>query len=102
MTAGRYLNAILTVNAALLTAVVWMQVAGTPLSNSAHAQVAQPPEGGIPNAGSQRARMIDELVAIRESMDGLRKAVEGGKMKVTIANIDELKAATAPAEPRGK
>ncbi|HVP74320.1 MAG TPA: hypothetical protein VMS30_11320 [Phycisphaerales bacterium] len=100
MTSGRYLNAILTVNAALLTAVVWLQVAGTPLSNAAHAQVP-PPDGGIPNAGSQRARMIDELVAIRESMEGMRKTLEGGKMKVTIANIDDLKAATAPAD-KGK
>lgn len=100
MTSGRYLNAILTVNAALLAAVVWIQLAGTPLSSPAHAQV--PPEGGIPNAGSQRARMIDELSAIRDSIDGMRKGLEGGKMKVTIANIEELRAATKPADDKGK
>ena len=96
---GRHLNVILTVNAALLSAVLWTQLTGTSglASQAVGAAQTPPKDGGIPNAGGQRERMIDELQAIRESIDGLKKTVEGGKLKVTIANIDEMKAAAAAA-----
>ena len=96
MTQGKYLNVILTANAALLSAVVWVQVAGNPLATTAHAQ--KPPETGIPNAASQRQRMIEELQAVRTSVDGMRKTVEGGKMKVVVGNVDEIRAANRTAE----
>jgi hypothetical protein len=101
MRQGKYLNVILTVNAALVSTLVWMQlVGGGPLSPSANAQ--NPPlETGIPNAGSQRQRMIEEMQGMRASLDAMRKQLDGGKLKVTIANIDEIKAATR-ADEKGK
>lgn len=98
---ARFLNVILTVNAVALSAIAWTQLAGAPLSNSAQAQT--PPEQGIPNAGAQRQRMIQELQGLRESVDSMKKQLDGGKMKVIIANIDELKAANASgAADKGK
>jgi hypothetical protein len=100
MTQGKYLNVILTANAVLLSAVVWVQVAGNPLATTAHAQ--KPPETGIPNAASQRQRMIEELQSMRTSVDAMRKTVEGGKMKVVIGNVDELRAARTVEDEKGK
>lgn len=102
---GRYLNIILTVNAILLSALVWMQITGNTQSGSFGTQPAfaqSPPTGGIPNAGGQRERMISELQAIKSSIETLRKNVEGGKMKVTIANVEELKAAVRLPENQNK
>ncbi len=102
---GRYLNIILTVNAVMLSALVWMQIAGNSGSAPLGAQPAyaqSPPTGGIPNAGGQRERMISELQAIKSSIETLRKTVEGGKMKVSIANVEELKTAVKPPENQGK
>lgn len=92
MRQGKYLNVILTVNAALLSALVWMQLAGGHgLSSSAMAQ--NPPDGGIPNAAAQRQRLIEETQGMRASVDAMRRLLEGGKVKVAVGNIDELKAA---------
>lgn len=98
---ARYLNVILTVNAALLSVIAWTQLAGgAPWSGSAMAQSPGEPQG-IPNAGAQRQRMVQELQGLRESVDGMKKQLESGKMKVIIANVDELKAANAGNE-KGK
>jgi hypothetical protein len=96
---GTYLNVILTVNAALLSAMVWMQLSGAwsttalPLDSSASA-LQSPPDGGIPNAAAQRQRQIEELQAMRASLDTLKKTLDSGKMKVIVANADEIRAAT--------
>ncbi len=94
MRQGKYLNTILTVNAALLSALVWTQLAGGPyLGSSASAFQAPPtPTGGVPNAGLQRQRQIEELQAMRAAVDSMRKTLEGGKMKVVVANADEIRA----------
>jgi hypothetical protein len=87
---GRYLNVILTVNAVLLAGIVWVQLVGVgALATIAHAQKA--PDTGIPNAASQRQRIIEELQAMRTSVDAMRKTVEGGKMKVVVDNIGDIK-----------
>ena len=96
--AGKYLNVILTVNAALLSALLWTQFAGTEAaafgqSASAYQSPSMPPETGIPNAGAQRQRQIEELQQLRASVDAMKKTLEGGKMKVIVANTDEIRAA---------
>jgi hypothetical protein len=105
LTQGRYLNVVLTVNAILLSAIAYIQLAGgAPWSASAVAQTPPPGTpggGGIPNAGAQRQEMIGELAALRASVDGMKKQLEGGKMKVVIANVDDIKAAMAAAD-KGK
>jgi len=67
-------------------------IAGRPLSSTAQAQV--PPAGGnagVPDAGLQRQQIVDEMRGARASLDALRKTIEGGKVKVVIGNVDELK-----------
>jgi hypothetical protein len=103
MRQGRYLNGILTVNAVLLAGVLWTQVAGRgPLVQDAAAQstaggaaVARNADSVMTNAGEQRQRMIESLREIKVAVEATRKAVEGGKFKVEVSNIDQLKAASA-------
>jgi hypothetical protein len=97
MRQGTYLNVILTVNAVLLTGLLWTQVVSQPLlDTSAAAQsrtrTAAPPV--IPNAAAQRAKMIDALNDLKQSVDAQRKLLESGKLKVTVTNLDEIKLET--------
>lgn len=92
MRQGTYLNVILTVNAALLGAVAWMQVAGQPaLVQSAVAQGQPDPGAGIPNAADQRHKMIEALRELKASVDATKKTIESGKMKVEVTNLDQIK-----------
>ena len=92
MRQSTYLNVILTVNAALLGAVVWTQVAGEPaLVQSASAQSARDAGEGIPNAASQRQKMIEALREIKASVDSMQKALTSGKLKVEVSNLSEIK-----------
>lgn len=108
MRQSTYLNSILTVNAVLLTGLLWTQLAGRPLADQAEAQMQV---GSIaPNAAEQRARMIELLASIKGSVDASTRAIEGGKTKVHVTNLNEIKfpepkatgaaaAASAPANP---
>jgi hypothetical protein len=92
MRQGRYLNVILTVNAALLSALVWNGIAERPLlSTEAHAQSAP---DGVPNAGKQRQQVIDGLRDVRLQLDSMRHMLESGAVKVQVTNLDELKVAS--------
>ncbi len=79
MSKGRKLIAVLlTVNALLLAALLWVQVAETPiLARPALAQRQQ-----LPNAGLQRDRMLATLEAIRKSVDETRTILKSGRVKV--------------------
>ena len=79
MSKGRKLIAVLlTVNALLLAALLWVQVAETPiLARPALAQRQQ-----LPNAGLQRDRMLATLEAIRKSVDETRTILKTGRVKV--------------------
>ena len=101
MRQGNYLNVILTVNAVLLAGLVWTQVAGHGgLVQSAAAQ-STASGGSVSGSGSsmmvsaadQRQKMLEALKEIKTSIDATRKAVEGGKFKVEVSNIDQLQAA---------
>lgn len=93
MQPSRYLNVILTVNAVLLTAVLWNGIAERPLlSSTAHAQGV--PEG-VPNAGMQRHQMIEGLRDVRSQLEATRRMLESGAIKVQVTNLDELKVASS-------
>ena len=79
MSKGRKLTAVLlTVNALLLAAILWVQVAETPfLARTALAQRQQ-----LPNAGLQRERMIALLDAIRKSSEETKNILKSGRVKV--------------------
>ena len=78
MSKGRRLIAVLlTVNALLLAALLWVQVAETPiLARPALAQRQ------LPNAGLQRDRMIALLDAIRKSSEETKNILKSGRVKV--------------------
>lgn len=91
----RYLNVILTVNAALLTVLVWNGLSGQPvLSNDAHAQTQGTGVGdGVPNAGKQRQYILEAIREIRTELRTMEAMMASGEMKVQVANIEELKMA---------
>jgi hypothetical protein len=84
-----YLNTILTVNAVLLTALLWTQVSDRPLfADDASAQPSR--RQGIPNAAEQRMRMVNGLDDLRQSVDGMSQLLESGKVRVEVTNLDEI------------
>jgi hypothetical protein len=95
MRQSTYLNVILTINAALLTGLLWTQFVGAPsLTSQALAQTT--PGVGIPNAAEQRQRMIETMREIKASIEVTRKLLESGKVKVEVANIKELREENQP------
>lgn len=93
MRQGVYLNVILTVNAVLLGGVLWTQVAGHPaLAQSASAQTGPVSSNqGIPNAADQRQKVIEGIRDLKTSVDGMKRTIEGGKLKVEVTNLDQIK-----------
>jgi hypothetical protein len=94
MRRGTYLNVILTVNAVLLTGLLWTQLVDRPLLEAEAAaqsrtKTTQPPV--IPNAAAQREKMIKAISDLKQSVDTQRKLLESGKLKVTVTNLDEIK-----------
>ena len=78
----RYLNTMLTVLAVLLAVQIWTTWTGGPsevLSWTAPAQA-----GGIPDAGSQRKQMVDELRQISGKLDTLTDLFRSGKARVRL------------------
>ena len=85
---SRYLNVILTVNAVLLAALLWTQIADRSMLSS-DAVAAPPPKGyvGFPvNAGAQRLEIIKRLDELNESMVTTRTLLESGDVKVTVVD----------------
>jgi hypothetical protein len=91
MRQGTYLNVILTVNAALLTGVLWTQVAERPALSSAALAQSAPRADGIPNAAAQRQKMIEALRDLKASMDANTRLLESGKLKVEVTNLSDIK-----------
>lgn len=87
-----YLNGILTVNAVLITGLLWVQVADQPLlANSATAQssrVRAPVLGTYDFA--QRQKIIDELGKLTQSLEAIKKQIESGTIKVEVTNLDAI------------
>jgi hypothetical protein len=88
---GTYLNAILTVNAVLLSALIWTQLAPRPLMADTATAQYDARRGGIPNAGEQRQKLIAGMAEVKASVDSTRKLLESGKLKVEVTNLDEIR-----------
>jgi len=86
----RYLNTVLTLIAILLTVQLWTGWHGSAGQMLDHAATVE--AAGIPNAGSQRAAMLDELETMNKNIAALRSTLESDGLKVVVTNIDDLKA----------
>jgi hypothetical protein len=92
MRQGKYLNIILTINAVLLTVLIWTQVADQPLfSGSAQAQAQR---DAPLNAGAQRQKMIELLTEMKREAEKTRKLLESGNTNVKVTNLHEIRAET--------
>jgi hypothetical protein len=99
MRRGTYLNVILTVNAVLLTGLLWTQIASQPLLAStatAQSRTKQATAPVIPNAADQRNKMINALADLKRSVDAQRQLLESGKLKVYVTNLDEINLEAPP------
>jgi hypothetical protein len=88
MRQGTYLNVILTVNALLLSALVWTQLADRPML--AEPVQAQQPRDAPLNAGAQRHRMIELLNEVKRESERTRKVIESGDVRVKVTNLNEI------------
>ena len=97
MKSTRYLNVILTVNAFLLSGLLWTQIADGPfLDREAAAQrtnrasrtkQTQP----FPNAAQQRLDQRMLLKDFRQAFEEQRRFLESGQLKVEVTNLDDLR-----------
>ena len=79
----RYLNTMLTVLAVLLALHLWTAWMSAPgASSDALAQ-------GIPDAGSQRQQMIDQLKLLNQKTDNIQGLLKSGKIRVVVTNPNE-------------
>lgn len=92
-----YLNGILTVNAVLLAGLMWTQIAGTSINDTASAQsrtrYADPVRDGkgVPDAGKQRMELVEAMRKLRKSIDSFYVLLDGGDIDVNVKNLAELK-----------
>jgi len=88
-----YLNAILTVNAVMVAALVWTHVSDGPsVANASPLQVdGGDATGGVPNAGLQRLQTLNEIRALREDVQRLELLLASGRVKFGVSNFAELK-----------
>ena len=78
----RLMSTLLTVNAILLSGLLWVQLASRPLFASEAAAVTE--QRHLPNAGAQRDVMTQLLNEIRKSSDATYKILKNGQIKVVI------------------
>lgn len=88
-----YLNVILTLNAVLLTGVLWTQLVDRPVfAQHAEAQMTDAQfASGIPNAGLQREQMVRHLDRLNRNLEATMQVIESGKVKVEVANLKDIK-----------
>ena len=87
-----YLNVILTINAALLAALVWTQVADRPvLAQTASAQSRTQPFQP-PNSATLLKKNLDEMQAIKKEVAELSALLKSGKVRVEVTNLGDLAA----------
>lgn len=97
---SKYLNVILTVNAVLLTALVWTQVAERPVLSS-EAQALNPPPNKpvfLVDPGQQQEVIIELLGEIRDEVAGTQDLLRSGDIKVR--TIDPKANVTRNPRPR--
>ncbi|MHC5002512.1 MAG: hypothetical protein ACYTJ0_05255 [Planctomycetota bacterium] len=98
MRRATYLNVILTINAVLLTALLWTALAGRPLlATEAAAQSFTRPQDQnprtrtptIPNAAVQRAEMIQALREIERTVERTNQLLSSGGIRVEAIGLDQ-------------
>ncbi len=94
MRQGRYLNIILTVNAILLAALIWVQITDRPAMVETAVAQSTPRHEGIPNAADQRLRMIEALRDINRRLDRVERRLETGEIRVRVMNPEDIRPAT--------
>ncbi len=81
---NRYLNVILTILTVVLTLNLWVSTTRGPVWESeAYGQ-------GIPDAGAQRKKIVDELKLLNQRTQKLTQLLQSGKVRVQVnANQDK-------------
>jgi hypothetical protein len=82
---SRYLNAAVTTVALLLAGNLWVSLSANEASTATPAS-AQNGNRGIPNAGAQRAEIVNKLDRLADAVDGLSNQLDGG-LDVNVQNF---------------
>jgi hypothetical protein len=102
MNAHRYTNVLLTINALLLAALLWVLVVERPLfADTAEARVVSSPlvEKNVSgkqkapvfaNATAQRQEIIAQLKRLNAGLAQQKSMLESGRIRVEVANLDEI------------
>ncbi len=90
---GRFLNAILTVNAILLGVLLWTQFANhPPVVDSASAQSRT--KTPLPNSGrgvyAAQSHNVKILRDLEKAVNSIQSTLESGRMRVEVVNLDEI------------
>ncbi|MDH3584439.1 MAG: hypothetical protein OER86_09515 [Phycisphaerae bacterium] len=79
MGSSRYLNVILTVLTVVLALNLWTSwTQAPPLAASAFAQ-------GVPDSGSQRQQIVDQLKVLNRKAEELKSMLGSGKVRVQVS-----------------
>ena len=103
MRQSTYLNVILTVNAGLLAAMVWAQLADRPVlaqdvsAQSASGRMPPPAAGpaGVTTSADRQQRMIELIRELNLTVEALTSKLESGKLKVEVTNLKSSDVASA-------
>lgn len=102
MNAQRYTNVLLTINALLLAALLWVLVVERPIfAGEAEARVVKSPlvdkhvsgkqkAPVFANATGQRQEIIAQLKLLNAGLARQQSMLESGRMKVEVTNLDEI------------
>lgn len=102
MKQGKYLNVILTINAALLTGLLWTQVADEPVlvrDAAAQARLSTPRTNRtsrttgpfvFPNAAEQRRRIEMAVGSLEKLVAEQYRFMQSGQLQVEVSNLDEI------------
>lgn len=112
MKRDKYLNGILTINAALLGAIVWTQVSSQPLfTGEANAQTRSSPSrlrssnpptpSGVSSTGQRAFEQRDKIIALlnqnQETFTAMLKLMQTKSIKVEVTNAGDIAEANVKA-----
>lgn len=110
MKAQRYMNAMLTINALLLAALLWVLVVERPLlaseADAREPDLVEKHTSGkqkapvFANSTGQRQEIIKQLKLLNASLDRQADMLESGKMKVEVTNLDDIEVTVEDGDRR--
>ena len=101
MKSHTYLEAVLTMNAVLLGALVWLNVSGSSATLPSMA-VAQEPVEAFPNPDLQREELLRAIRGMSDEMRTMRHDMKTTEFKVRVVSMPQEAGGSAKSSPKVK